>query len=322
MNETVGVLCALGSAMSWSVTSLMVSALAPGIGSFTINAARTTLTAALVIGWMLLAGGLDTVLTLSAGSLALLAVSIVLAIAIGDTIFFESAQRLGLGRAMTISMSYPVVAASLAALLLGERLSAPIVVGGLLTLAGLGLIVMARVEAPGEPRPWRGVVEALLAALAWGVSVVALRVPLDEIDAVSAQAVRLPVGAMLLWLTPWALRGLPALLRGGWPLFVRLVDVQDSANPVELSTFETANAAAGTPGEQYAYTIHNPLTAVSSVMYGASVKYAGVAVATVLSSTAPLFAVPLGIVFLNERLPALALLGALVTVAGIVVLRL
>ena len=291
MSETVGMLCALGSAMSWSVTSLMVSALTPGIGSFTINAARTTLTAAIVIGWMLLAGGLDTVLTLSIGSLALLAVSIVLAIPIGDTIFFESAQRLGLGRAMTISMSYPVVAASLAALLLGERLSAPIVVGGLLTLAGLGLIVMARVEPPGEPRPWRGVVEALLAALAWGVSVVALRVPLDEIDPVSAQAIRLPVGAVMLWVTPWALRGVPALLRGGWPLFVRLL----------------ALAA---------------LTAVSSVMYSASVKYAGVAMASVLSSTAPLFAVPLGIVFLNERLPAVALLGAVVTVAGIVVLRL
>ena len=291
MSETVGMLCALGSAMSWSVTSLMVSALTPGIGSFTINAARTTLTAAIVIGWMLLAGGLDTVLTLSIGGLALLAVSIVLAIPIGDTIFFESAQRLGLGRAMTISMSYPVVAASLAALLLGERLSAPIVVGGLLTLAGLGLIVMARVEPPGEPRPWRGVVEALLAALAWGVSVVALRVPLDEIDPVSAQAIRLPVGAVMLWVTPWALRGVPALLRGGWPLFVRLL----------------ALAA---------------LTAVNSVMYSASVKYAGVAVASVLSSTAPLFAVPLGIVFLNERLPALALLGAVVTVAGIVMLRL
>jgi len=291
MNETIGALCALGSALSWSLTSLMVSALAPGIGTFTINAARTTLTAAIVIGWMLVAGGLESVLTLSMGSLALLAVSIVLAIAIGDTIFFESAQRLGLGRAMTISMSYPVVAASLAAVLLGETLTVPIIVGGLLTLAGLVLIVMARMEAPGEARPWRGVVEALLAALAWGVSVVALRVPLDEIDPVSAQAIRLPVGALILWVTPWALRGVPVLLRGGWPLFGRLV----------------ALAA---------------MTAVSSVMYGASVKYAGVAVATVLSSTAPLFAVPLGVVFLGERLPALALAGSAVTVAGIVVLRL
>jgi len=61
MNETVGALCALGSALSWSVTSLMVSTLAAGIGTFTLNAARTTLTAVIVVGWMLLAGGLDSV---------------------------------------------------------------------------------------------------------------------------------------------------------------------------------------------------------------------------------------------------------------------
>jgi len=291
MNETVGALCALGSALSWSVTSLMVSALAPSIGTFTINAARTTLTALIVIGWMLLGGGLETVLTLSMSGFALLAVSIVLAIAIGDTIFFESTQRLGLGRAMTISMSYPVVAASLAALLLGERLTAAIVVGGLLTLGGLVLIVMARTDAPGQPRAWRGVVEALLAALAWGVSVVALRVPLEEIDPVSAQAIRLPVGALILWVTPWAMRGVPALVRGGWPLFGRLVALA-------------------------------VVTAISSVLYGASVKYAGVAVASVLSSTAPLFAVPLGVFFLGERLPLLALAGTGVTTIGIVVLRL
>src|SRR5207244_11466737 len=190
---TVGAPCGLGSAMSWSATSLMVSALTPGICIFTINAARTTLTALLVVGWMLAAGALAVILTLSVGSLALLAVSIVLAIAIGDTLFFESTQRLGLGRAMTISMSYPVVAASLAALLLGERLTAPIVVGGLLTLAGVVLIVMARVVLPGEPRPWRGVVEALLAAVAWGGSVVALPVPLDARGPAGPTAVRAPV---------------------------------------------------------------------------------------------------------------------------------
>src|SRR3989442_12208990 len=98
--------------MSWSVTSLMVSALAPGIGTFTINAARTTLTAVLVVGWMLAAGGLEVILTLSMSSLALLAVSIVLAIAIGDTIFFESTQRLRPRPGLAILIGYPVVPAS------------------------------------------------------------------------------------------------------------------------------------------------------------------------------------------------------------------
>lgn len=40
---------------------------------------------------------------------------------------------------------------------------------------------------------------------------------------------------------------------------LRLVDVQDPTNPVQVGTFATADSAAGTPGEQYAYTAHNPL---------------------------------------------------------------
>lgn len=40
---------------------------------------------------------------------------------------------------------------------------------------------------------------------------------------------------------------------------LRLVDVQDPTYPVQVGVFETVNSAAGTPGEQYAYTLHNPL---------------------------------------------------------------
>ena len=40
---------------------------------------------------------------------------------------------------------------------------------------------------------------------------------------------------------------------------LRLVDVQDPANPIQVGSFDTPDSAAGTRGEQYAYTIHNPL---------------------------------------------------------------
>jgi len=51
------------------------------------------------------------------------------------------------------------------------------------------------------------------------------------------------------------------------------------------------------------------LTSVSSVMFVAGVKHAGVAVASVLSSTAPMFAIPLAVIFLNERVTPRALTG-------------
>jgi drug/metabolite transporter, DME family len=288
---TLGALCALGSAVAWALTSLLVRSLTPRFGTVAINAARTTVCALLIAAWMAIGDGFAGLAAVSTRSLILLLVSIVTAIAIGDTVFFESTRMLGLGRAMTLSMSYPVVAAVLAAFLLDEPISVQIAVGGLLTLGGLTLVVATRQEEGSAPRSWLGIGAAAVAAVAWGVSVVALRVPLAEIDALTAQLVRLPLAAGLLWAMPWSWRDAPALIRGGRDVAVRL-------------------------------GVLSVLTALSSVMYVLSIKHAGVAVATVLSSTAPLFAVPLGVVFLGERLPPIAFVGAGVAVAGVVVLKL
>lgn len=288
---TLGALCALGSAVAWALTSLLVRSLTPRFGTLGINAARTTLCALLIAAWMAVLGDFAGLGSLTTRSLLLLLVSIVAAIAIGDTVFFESTRLLGLGRAMTLSMSYPVVAAVLAALVLGERITPQVALGGLLTLGGLALVVATREDPAAAPRSWLGIAAACGAAVAWGVSVVALRVPLAEIDALTAQLVRLPLAAALLWAMPWSWRDLPALARGGRGVAVRL-------------------------------GVLSVLTAVSSVMYVLSIKHAGVAVATVLSSTAPLFAVPLGVVFLGERLPPIAVVGAGVAVLGVVVLKL
>jgi hypothetical protein len=40
---------------------------------------------------------------------------------------------------------------------------------------------------------------------------------------------------------------------------LRLVDVQDPGQPVQVGTWETADSAANRPGGEYAYSIHNPL---------------------------------------------------------------
>jgi drug/metabolite transporter (DMT)-like permease len=289
---TLGALCALGSAMTWAVTSLIVRSLIPRFGSVAVNAARSLLAGGLLVVWVVATGGLPAMLATPGHVLLMLVVSIVFAIGIGDTAFFESTRSLGLGRAMTIATSYPVAAAILAALFLAEPITAPIATGTLLTLGGLALVVGARMEpVAGEPRPGVGVAAAAIAALAWAISIVLVKAPLREVDAVTAQAIRLPIAGLLLWATPWS-RGAVAAFRAS-----------DRASLSRLAVLSV-------------------ITAVSAAMFMVSVKYAGVTVAAVLSSTAPLFAVPLGILFLGERLSPTAAVGAAVTVIGIVVLEL
>jgi drug/metabolite transporter (DMT)-like permease len=288
-----GALCAAGSALSWAAIGLLVRALSPTFNSVTLNAVRSTLGGGLVCGWVAITGGLPGVTRMSGTAFALLSGSVVLAIWLGDTAFFESTRALGLCRAMTVSMTYPLISAVLAAMFLDEALTLKVGAGSLVTLGGLALTVSARETSAIAARAhfWLGIGAATLASLAWAASVILLKPSLAEVDAVHAQVVRLPVAAAFLWATPWAWKTATPLRHQG------------------AATLWCLLALAA-------------LTAISSIMFVAGVRYAGVAVATVLSSTAPLFAIPLEFVFLGERLAPRVVTGALVTVLGIAMLEL
>jgi drug/metabolite transporter (DMT)-like permease len=285
-----GAACALGAALAWSITSLLARTLMPHYGSVTINAVRSGIAGALLIGCVMVVDGPRVLTAMSGRAFLILAVSIVAAIGIGDSVFFESTRAIGLGRAMTIATTYPIGAALMAVVLYGERITPPIAAGTLLTLGGVALIVGVRSEARPE-RLWFGVWTAVVASVAWAVSAVLMKTPLQEIEPLTAQAIRLPLASALLWLTPWTRGAAAALRQGGQGPLLRLGAL-------------------------------SVITAASSVLFVASLKYAGVAVGSVLSSTAPLFALPLGVMFLGERVSVWTVLGALVAVAGIVVLQL
>ncbi|MCL6640324.1 MAG: DMT family transporter [Candidatus Rokubacteria bacterium] len=288
----LGALLALGAAFTWAATSLLVRTLTPPFTTVGLNAARTLAGGAVLWVWVLRGGGAGDVAAIAAADLVLLAGSIVLAVAIGDTAFFDSTRRLGLGRGMTIAMTYPLVAAALATALLGEPLTWQLGAGTVLTLAGLFVLIRGRGDEEAAQPGWGvGVAGAVVASLAWGISSVLLKAPLQGVDPVTAQAIRLPIAGALLAATPWA-GGLALALRGA-----------------SVGTLARLAALGG-------------LTAVSSVMFVAGLKYAGVAVATVLSATAPLFAIALGLAFLGERVTRPVAAGAAIAVAGIVVLQL
>ena len=192
--QTVGALCALGSALTWAVTSLLVRTVSPPLTSVAVSVLRSLMGGGLLLGWVLATGGLTKLGGMSATTFALLAVSIVLAIAVGDVLFFESARFLGLARAMTVSMTYPLMGAVLAALFLDEPITARVVAGSLVTLSGLALIVLTRpTDGPRHGRTRLGLAAATAAAVAWAVSLLVLKPAMGSLDAVTAQAVRLPL---------------------------------------------------------------------------------------------------------------------------------
>ncbi len=292
-DSTVGAACALGSALTWTFIALIVRALSPYFTTVSLNVVRSAaggmLLALLVLAW----SGAETLRWLTLGAYGYLVVSTVIAVGLGDTAFFESTKAIGMARAMTISMVYPLIAAGLALVFLDEPVTPKLLAGAIVTLGGLAIIVAER--SPATPQEAegraRGIGLAIVAAVAWAANALLMKPPLREVDPVTAQAVRFPIAAAILWLTPWA-RGTGRSVR---------------------------THARATGALMAALSV---LTAVSSVMFVAGLKYAGVGVATVLSSTAPLFALPIGLLAFGEPVTWRSAAGAVTCVAGIALLTL
>jgi DME family drug/metabolite transporter len=285
-----GAACALTSAFTWALTSLLVRRLGRVCSMVTINAVRISASGAVLLAIALAGAARAELMAMSGLTFVLIASSTVLAAGIGDSIFFECARVLGLGRAMTLAMTYPLMATAFAAVFLGEPLTPRSAAGAVTTLAGLVLIVGARGTDGGTHERHRLMVWlSFVVALTWAASAIMTKPAMRELSPLAAQGIRMPIVAAFLWLTPWSRAGLPALVGAGRAVAPTLV-------------------------------VLSALTMVSAMTWIAGLKYSDVVVATVLSSTSPMFALGLGALFLGERLRLAAVLGALLTIAGIVVL--
>lgn len=288
----LGELAGLLSACAWGATGVVIRAYLGAVPAVAVNAVRNSMSAgAFVLIWI----GFNNRAPIPQTAVVLLVASMIVGLVIGDSLYFEALKRIGVARAMPISMGYPVMTSLLAALLLGERLTAMSLIGMLITLVGVYLVAtQAHGVAPALSQQsvsgyWAGVGLAAVAALCWSFSAVSVKPALGMSDVVTASVIRTGLAVIVLW-TVTVRRG-----------------------TVPLSTWFhgrslKAIAAVGAFG------------VISTGLFLECVALAGAGTAAVLSATSPIFAVPVSIVFLRERGSWRVGAGTLLTVVGVVLL--
>jgi drug/metabolite transporter (DMT)-like permease len=137
-------LAALGTATCWATTGLIAADAIRVLGPFWFNMIRQVFVAGLLLLIVLLQGGLHG---LPPGDLALLALSGVLGILLGDTLNFAAVGRLGPRRAGAIFALNAPMAAILAWALLGEALPMQAAAGIGLAALGVALAVLGRPQS-------------------------------------------------------------------------------------------------------------------------------------------------------------------------------
>lgn len=298
----LGELSALGAAFLWSFNGLLLRPITRTLPALRITALQYPVVAVLFWCASVATGKVDAVFGLSGDRVLALSVTAIFGLAAGDTAYVRSLTHLGLARSYTLSTAgYFVIVVALGALVLGEPASFRQGLGAAVMLVGIWFVARTTEVATAPSKGAgaspsstfvvfsvrEGLTFAGIAALCWGLNTVALRILLEGIEVLTANTVRLTAASLAL--------GLAALLRYG----PRTVAYQ---GPTAAKVMGAGLLGLG----------------LGSILFLQAIQLAGVAKTAILSSTSPLFAAVLAVVFLGERVTFPLALGTLLTVAGMI----
>lgn len=296
-----GELSAIGAAFVWALEGLILRPITRELVALRITALQFVVVFIAFWGVSFITGRIDEVFALPLGRVLALAFTALFGLAAGETAYVHSLTHLGLARAFTISNAgFFIIALAAGALVLGEPVTYRQWAGAAVILVGIWLVsqvtevsISGRREqalpAPHLPPPLirQGLFFAGVAAVCWGLNAVALRVLLVGMDVLVASTVRLTVAALAL--------NLIAFSRFGWRTMVY---------PKRTAGLLVLSGLIG--------------LGMGNLFILTAIQAAGAGKAAVLSSTSPLFAAVLAVVFLKERITPKLVIGTLLTVIGMV----
>lgn len=289
-----GEIAALTAAFLWTCSSMIWGKI--NLSAFTLNTCKNCIGIVLISMHVL-------VMSVGAGTLQItndlnawgwLALSGLIGIVVGDTLFFRCLQILGPRRAMVLACLSPLFAVALDRIFLAHPIGMLVLLGILLTVIGVIVVVLDRkasVEAPGllPGKTGVGVVCGILGALCQASGGLFSKQGMENCGALEATLIRLLVAAVatICWIAS-----------------------QKKHRSIIANSFKR---------EHFKYLI--PATALGSwlgIFFSqVAYKYSDLSIAQTLLSTCPLFAIPIMWILYRQRVNWLGFVGTVVAIFGI-----
>ncbi len=287
-----GEIAALGAALIWASASVVYMGVGRQVSPLVLNFTKGWIAIALLLLTFLVTG--QSIPSVPTSAVLLLLLSGVVGIGLGDTAYFHALNCIGARRTLLFETIAPCLSALLAWGFLQERLSTQAWFGILLTLSGIVWVVLERVpdlEAT-QKSPLRGILFSFLAASGQAGGAVLSRAALigSEIDSLWSTLIRLVGGTVILLV--WSLIEQPKEILK--PLrFQRLFFV--IVGTAFISTY------------------------LGIWLQQTSLKFAPTGIAQALSSTSPLFVLPIA-KMMGDRISLRAIVGVLIALFGVTLL--
>lgn len=292
----VGETAALGTAVCWAVGSNLFAAAGARMGSVVLNRLRITVAALFLMVVLTATRGAPWPTWATSLEIALLSASGIVGFLFADNHYFRSLVILGPGRAALLASLAPLFTVAIGVPLLGERPGARALVGMAMILGGLaGALagVGRRTPRHAEGSARAGVVAGVLASVGQAGGYVLSKLALRQgIDALSATMIRISAAVAAAWIL--------ALLAG---------EVRSS-----LAALRGREAVRFMVGGAF----FGPFLGVTLLLV--ALQRTEAAVVASIVAIFPVLTLLLSSRFHREPITLRLLLGALLSVAGVVVL--
>ncbi len=292
MQQYIGEIAGVVTAMCWTITALFFQVASRRIGSLVVNLWRLVLAAFFYMIYTYVVHGVWFPHA-DAHAWTFLGISALIGYVLGDFFLFKSYEYISSRTSMLIFTIAPPISAILSWVMLDERLTLMNVVGMFIVLSGVFLVILFRDQSGKikQPHVRRGIVYAILGAIGQGVGSVFSKMGMGDMDPFVASQIRVLIGIIgfLIVIT----------VMGRWG------KVMDSFHDVKGLAFTSVGSFFG------------PFLGVGLSLV--AFQHIPVGVAATLMSTMPVFILAPSVLFLKEKLNIREIVGAFVAVGGILV---
>ncbi|MHC1702840.1 MAG: DMT family transporter [Tenuifilaceae bacterium] len=297
----IGEYAALLTAVFWTITALAFESASKKVGSLSVNLIRLCLALVFLGVYSLITRGMFFPVDAGAHQWIWLSLSGVVGFVLGDLFLFRSYVVISARISMLIMALAPPIAAVIGWFTLGEQLTIKQGLGMLLTFAGIALVVLKREKNLDEESPefrqrkvkFNYPISGLLLALGGAVGqaggLVLSKIGMQDYDVVASVQIRVITGVV----------GFIAIFF----FFNRWQSLKDALkNPVALGRISLG-------------AVFGPFLGVSFSLL--SIKYTSTGVASAIMSIVPVLIIAPAILIFKERFNSKELIGALITVGGV-----
>ncbi|NOU19451.1 MAG: DMT family transporter [Bacteroidales bacterium] len=297
----IGEYAALLTAIFWTVTALAFESASKKVGSLSVNLIRLCMALVFLSIYSWVSRGLILPTDATNYQWVWLSLSGLVGFVLGDLFLFKSYEVISARISMLIMALAPPIAALIGWVALGEHLNAKQGIGMLLTFVGIALVILKREFNPDEEvsdtnnkkfklnYPISGLLLAFGGAVGQAGGLVLSKIGMQNYDVIASVQIRVITGiigfvAIFFFLNSWK---------------SLLIAIKDSKAITKISIG----------------AIFGPFLGVSFSLL--SIKYTSTGVASAIMSIVPVIIIAPAVLIFKEKFNSKELIGALITVGGV-----